>query len=100
VTYELVGTFDLDPRWEWVMAPRRLGERGSTVVRGACNHLDTVDVESVLDPDVILARLCLTCDTQLDAAPAPRWASPTTTELHAGTVTGRFVPSPVIPTLE
>lgn len=32
----------------------------------ACGHLHTVDVESVVDPEVILARICTDCNEQLE----------------------------------
>ena len=56
---------ELDPRWSWIVAPRRLGDDTVTYVRGRCLHTDVVPVESALDPDVVVARLCRTCDTQL-----------------------------------
>lgn len=71
---------DLDPRWEWY-EERRLCDPGPSYVRGACNHLEVVDVESTLDPDVVLARLCVTCDTQLPAAYVSPMTPPTIDEL-------------------
>lgn len=53
---------DLDPRWEWIEAPRRMGESEVTFVRGRCNHLKLVSVESGGET---VAHLCLTCDGQL-----------------------------------
>lgn len=71
---------DLDPRWEWV-DERRLCDRAPTYVRGACNHLEVVPVESTLDPDAVLAHLCLTCDAQLPAEWGAPAAPPTVAEL-------------------
>ena len=34
-----------------------------------CRHERTVDVESALDPEVVLARLCLGCNEQLEPLP-------------------------------
>jgi hypothetical protein len=81
---------DLDPRWDWVVE-RRLCGLEPTYVRGACNHLEVVPVESVLDPDVVLAHLCVTCDQQLPAEwKPPAWSvPPTTTELNAGVAWAR-----------
>lgn len=53
---------DLDPRWEWVEY-RSLGDPNPEYVRGACNHLEVVPVESVTGE--VVAALCLTCDSQL-----------------------------------
>ena len=52
---------DLDPRWEWVEL-RRFGDPQPTYVKGACNHLEVVPVESGGE---VVAHLCLTCDAQL-----------------------------------
>jgi hypothetical protein len=55
---------DLDPRWEWI----EIREFGGAVFyeRVACNHLE---VEPVYAGGELVARLCLTCDAQLPAAP-------------------------------
>jgi hypothetical protein len=76
---------DLDPRWEWY-EDRRLCDPAPTYVKGACNHLEAVPVESHIDPTVVLAHLCLNCDQQLPAEwkPDPAYAPPTTAELHVG----------------
>lgn len=55
---------DLDPRWEWIEAPRRLSDPSPTLIRGRCNHLEVVPVAS--DGETV-AHLCRTCDTQLPA---------------------------------
>lgn len=52
-----------DPRWEWVEVTR-LGDPQRRYVKGYCNHLEVVPVESGGD---LVAILCLTCDTQLPA---------------------------------
>lgn len=52
----------LDPRYDWVKI-RRLCDAEPVYVRGACLHLEVVPVESVTGE--VVARLCLTCDTQL-----------------------------------
>jgi hypothetical protein len=77
---------ELDPRWDWV-EERVLCRAEPTYVRGRCNHLEVIPVESVLDEDDVVAHLCLTCDQQLPAEwRPPAWSvPPTTTELHAGT---------------
>lgn len=54
----------LDPRWEWVEV-QRLCDAHPTYIKGPCNHLDVVPVES---GDERVAGLCLTCDAQLPAA--------------------------------
>jgi hypothetical protein len=77
---------DLDPRWEWV-EDRRLCDVGPSYVKGACNHLEVVPVETAAGGVVeVVAHLCLTCDAQLPAEwkPDPAYAPPTTAELHAG----------------
>jgi hypothetical protein len=77
---------DLDPRWEWV-EERRLCDPEPTYVRGGCNHLEVVPVETTAGGIVeTVAHMCLTCDTQLPAEwkPDPAYALPTTTELHVG----------------
>ena len=56
---------DLDPRWEWFDVTV-LGDRERRYIKGRCNHLETVPVESMVD-GALLARLCLTCDSQLEA---------------------------------
>lgn len=58
---------DLDPRWKWVEV-RRLGDREPTYIKGSCNHLDVVPVESGGET---VAHLCLTCDAQLPAGWRP-----------------------------
>jgi len=55
------GMEDLDPRWQWVELAE-FGKRDTTYIRGRCNHLELVPVES-LDGEVV-AKLCLTCDQQ------------------------------------
>lgn len=51
-----------DPRWEWHEV-RTLG--GSCRwIRGRCNHIDAVPVETGGET---VAYLCLTCDQQLPA---------------------------------
>lgn len=53
-----------DPRFEWVQV---LDAGGRTEwVRGACNHLEPVEVRGVVDGE-LLAFLCTDCDTQLPA---------------------------------
>lgn len=68
-------TPELDPRWEWYET-RRLCDVGPSYVRGACNHLEVVPVETAIPnpggpgfaPTVeVVAHLCLTCDQQLPA---------------------------------
>lgn len=56
---------DLDPRWEWIEV-RRFSEQDSSYVKGRCNHLDVVPVNSVVDSETV-AHLCATCDQQLPA---------------------------------
>lgn len=51
----------LDPRWQWI-EERTFGDPEPTYVRGSCNHLDVVPVES---GGLVVAHLCLTCDAQL-----------------------------------
>lgn len=61
-------TVELDPRWDWIEVTY-FGEVGVRYVKGQCNHLDVVPVESVVDGEVlVLAQLCLTCDQQLPGA--------------------------------
>jgi hypothetical protein len=54
-------TSDLDPRWQWHDVTT-LGDRDRRYVKGRCNHLDVVPVESSGET---VAHLCLTCDAQL-----------------------------------
>lgn len=54
----------LDERWEWVEITT-LTDLGPRYVRGRCNHLELIPVESVTRD--VVARLCPTCDTQLPA---------------------------------
>jgi hypothetical protein len=51
-----------DPRFEWVECLTVGGL--SEWIRGACNHLEPVEVRGVVDGD-LLAFLCPDCDTQL-----------------------------------
>jgi hypothetical protein len=52
----------LDPRWEWI-EEWSLGNPQPEFVKGRCNHLEVVPVETA-GGDVV-AYLCLTCDEQL-----------------------------------
>jgi len=53
---------DLDPRWDWVQV---IGpDMRYSYVKGRCNHLEIVPVESAVDGHT-LAWLCVTCDTRL-----------------------------------
>jgi hypothetical protein len=56
-----------DPNWEWIEL-RRFCDPEPTWVRGRCNHLTTVKVES---PDLLggelHGRLCVTCDRLLES---------------------------------
>jgi hypothetical protein len=54
----------LDPHWEWVQVIN-FGDAAPQYVRGRCNHLEVVPVEST-DGEIV-AHLCQTCDTQLPA---------------------------------
>lgn len=54
---------DLDPRWTWIET-RRLGDTESRYIKGPCNHLEVVPVESSSET---VAHLCRTCDAQLPA---------------------------------
>jgi hypothetical protein len=54
---------DLDPRWEWTEI-RRLGDPDPQYVKGACNHLEVVKVDTGGET---VAHLCETCDAQLPA---------------------------------
>lgn len=53
-----------DPRFEWVETLTPDGR--SEFIRGACNHLEPVEVRSTVDGE-LLAYLCPDCDTQLPA---------------------------------
>jgi hypothetical protein len=64
---------DLDPRWEWHHVCSADGTLDRWV-RGGCNHLEVVNVDVALTGEVV-ARLCVTCDTQL---PPPREPPPVT----------------------
>lgn len=55
---------ELDPRWEWTEV-RIWDGRHVHHIRGRCNHLETVPVETGGE---VVARLCLTCDQQLPAS--------------------------------
>jgi hypothetical protein len=55
---------ELDPRWEWIELPTVGGP--SEWIRGACNHLEPVEVRSTVDGE-LLALLCTDCDTQFPA---------------------------------
>ena len=52
--------------WEWHEV-RSWGDGKPVKVLGRCLHGRVVPVESVVDPAVTVARLCLTCDAQLPA---------------------------------
>jgi hypothetical protein len=52
-----------DDRWEWIEVGN-LSKAEPDWVRGRCKHTEIVPVES---GGVVVARLCLTCDTQLEA---------------------------------
>ena len=54
---------ELDPRWDWHEVTA-IGDSERSYVKGLCNHLETMSVES--DGEIV-ARLCLTCDAQLPA---------------------------------
>ena len=56
---------DLDPRWEWYRS-QSLG-RSDRYIKIRCNHLELEPVVSVTGEEV--ARLCVTCDTQLPPGP-------------------------------
>ncbi len=55
---------DLDPRWDWIEVTT-VGDRERRYVKGLCRHLETVPVASVTGE--IVARLCVTCDSQIGA---------------------------------
>jgi hypothetical protein len=57
---------ELDPRWDWFDI-RTMGDPGPVWIKVRCRHSDIVPVESVTGGQV--AQLCLTCDSQLPAAP-------------------------------
>jgi hypothetical protein len=57
-----VSGVELDPRWQWIEAPRQLCELEPRMMKGRCNHLEVVPVESGGET---VAHLCLTCDSQL-----------------------------------
>jgi hypothetical protein len=61
----MTAPLELDPRWEWVNVTR-IGDREAQYVKGRCNHLETIPVESMVTGDTV-AYLCLTCDAQLEA---------------------------------
>ncbi len=50
-----------DPRYEWTEA-YKVGSHQPYYIQGRCKHLETVPVYS--DGDLV-ARLCVTCDSQL-----------------------------------
>lgn len=54
---------ELDPHWDWHDVTA-LGDREPQYIKGRCNHLETLPVESA---GKVVARLCLTCDAQLPA---------------------------------
>jgi len=58
------GAMDLDPRWDWIEVTT-VGDRERRYVKGLCRHLETVPVASVTGE--IVARLCVTCDSQIGA---------------------------------
>lgn len=51
-----------DERWEWVEV-RRPVDREPTYIKGRCNHLTPIPVESLTGE--VVARLCPDCDAQL-----------------------------------
>jgi hypothetical protein len=53
-----------DPRWDWHEVTA-IGDRDRRYVKGLCRHLETVPVESVTG--TVVAHLCVTCDSQLEA---------------------------------
>ena len=55
-------TPELDPRWNWVDVSTPSEGKGTTFIRGECNHLDIEQVHAV--DGVLVAALCRTCDTQ------------------------------------
>jgi hypothetical protein len=54
---------DLDPRWNWTELCR-FGSTQPIYIKGRCNHLDVVPVETAGE---VVAHLCVTCDVQLPA---------------------------------
>ncbi len=82
----------LDPRWDWCNT-QTLSDPGPVWMKGACKHLDPEPVmvtDLVTGEQIVVARLCLDCDTQLetewtrDLLPAPngfeRWVYGTSPE--------------------
>jgi hypothetical protein len=59
---DMTASIELDPRWQWIEGPRRLSESEAPLIRGKCNHLEVIEVESGGET---VAHLCLTCDSQL-----------------------------------
>jgi hypothetical protein len=55
-------SLELDPRWNWIDVSTIEEGRGTSFVRGECNHLQVEEVHSV--DGVLVAALCLTCDHQ------------------------------------
>lgn len=55
---------DLDPHWEWHEVTT-IGDTERRYIKGYCKHLETVPVELTMTGELV-ARLCLTCDAQLD----------------------------------
>lgn len=53
---------ELDSRWDWIEVTP-FGDSVPQYIRGACRHLEIVDVVSTLGE--VIARLCQTCDAQL-----------------------------------
>jgi hypothetical protein len=64
---------ELDPRWNWVEISTLVDlARGTPrYVKGCCNHLEVVPVETV--DGVVVAQLCTTCDGQF---PPPQVEAP------------------------
>ena len=54
---------ELDPRWEWFDVTI-VGDHERRYVKGRCHHMETIPVESMVTGET-LARLCLTCDSQI-----------------------------------
>ena len=61
----MITTGPLDPRWEWSEITA-LGDLERRYIAVRCNHLELLPVTSVVTGE-LLARLCATCDAQLDA---------------------------------
>jgi hypothetical protein len=57
-----------DPRWEWIDVSSLGQQPGTTIIRGACKHLERHLVTSIVTAEV-LAQLCATCDAQLPPPP-------------------------------